>query len=1238
MKMTRSVRWYGAIWCALVLALNMGCENMMVKSLLAPSMNVQGSVGFDIPEGLYPKSLRINIYEDAAYERALGSVSVETEAVSADKVSEELLAYRRGPVNWMISLPAAYRDQEVYLVAEADIWDGPELRYFIQEQGPRPVPSAGLYIFDLGGPEYPQYDVSAGVSPTERGSVTPSRTRAYASEVVTLTIRPENGYRVIDIQGRGTGGESPGSPLTFRALNDENTGWNFVMPPRNSDITAAIILDRRADLNGIVIRELSSRGETEDEPAFLLDPVFDPDTTLYRTWVDNRVEDIRVSMSLAEEGAVVSFQMDLGEWNTTGGFDHLTVGEHSLIVKVESGDGKRVKTYTVLITRSAKADKDIVVLMINGSPGTVNSLTNSVNVIVPAGTASLAAPVIFHTGQSISPESETLQDFRDPVLYTVTAANGESRTYEVTMTPRDAKRMAYYGIVAGDEVYEGIIDEEAKTITVMVPYGTGLKNLSPTLRISGAAVSPGSEEALDFDGDDPVEYVVTSVNGDTETYQVRVIEERNSENQITAFNISLGGSLYRGTFDHNAIPRAVLVRVPTGTNMTALRPEITVSPGASVSPRSGEANNFTQPQNYVVTAEDGTSVSYRVTVEEQESTAKFITGFSIIQGDNAYPGSINATAQTVTVNVPYGSVLTAMTPSIDYEGVQIEPAADEPQDFSEGCEYTIKAADGSSAVWIINVTPAMLQSITVTKMPDKTVYKIGEALDPSGIVIQGRDSRRNDIDISPGDCEFSEILRDTRGKETITVSVKETSVLQTFQVSVVSTEAEISGFSFSGITGSTTTINHEAGTVLVRVPQGTNMAALRPVITVSPGAELSPGTGEEQNFTGPQDYEVRAEDGETTAVYTVRVEEISGTAKYIEEFKLNIGGTEYSGTVNDVARTVNIYVPYGSNLTALVPQVTWSGESIDPPIDGTARDFSSGLFYYTIEATDGSLADWEISVNSAALQNITIDTLPTKTRYAIGEALNTAGMIIQGRDVRGNTINIPVEDCEFTGISRVSPGTETITVTVKGTSIFRTFTITVMDDSAVITDLIFNGIATETEINQTGKTISAAVPRATSLGLNTLTPVFTCSAGAGVALKPGETANFAGSVVYRVTAEDGVHYADYTLTVRLKGEGQIGLGLEEVIAIDITPSNAINNNVITIHKSLVRGPDSLTLTVQPNGYTNYAWYVNGNLTVTANNVCILNAAAYPLGKNSVSVEVRLSGAYYSRELFFMVEP
>ncbi len=74
------------------------------------------------------------------------------------------------------------------------------------------------------------------------------------------------------------------------------------------------------------------------------------------------------------------------------------------------------------------------------------------------------------------------------------------------------------------------------------------------------------------------------------------------------------------TFDFGAYGPATItgtditMAVPYGTDVTALSPTYTVSPFATCVPTSGSTQDFTSPVHYIVTAQDGTTQDYTVTV------------------------------------------------------------------------------------------------------------------------------------------------------------------------------------------------------------------------------------------------------------------------------------------------------------------------------------------------------------------------------------------------------------------------------------------------------------------------------------------------------------------------------------------------------------------------------------------------------------------------------------------------
>ena len=78
---------------------------------------------------------------------------------------------------------------------------------------------------------------------------------------------------------------------------------------------------------------------------------------------------------------------------------------------------------------------------------------------------------------------------------------------------------------------------------------------------------------------------------------------------------------------------AINVYVPFGTSVTALAPTYTVSANATGSPASGTTRNFTTPQTYTITAEDGSTKIYTVTVTVMPGSGPPVTSGLVLRMD-----------------------------------------------------------------------------------------------------------------------------------------------------------------------------------------------------------------------------------------------------------------------------------------------------------------------------------------------------------------------------------------------------------------------------------------------------------------------------------------------------------------------------------------------------------------------------------------------------------------------------
>jgi autotransporter-associated beta strand protein len=145
-------------------------------------------------------------------------------------------------------------------------------------------------------------------------------------------------------------------------------------------------------------------------------------------------------------------------------------------------------------------------------------------------------------------------------------------------------------------------------ISITVPFSTNVEALAPTYVHTGASSSPASGSTQNFNT--PRTYTITAGNASTSNYLVTVTKAPVS----SACDIL---SLTLGSYSTSIVGTSITLYVPPGTDVTNLSPTFTLSPFATASPPSGSARDFTNPANYVVTAEDGAATkTYSVTVAE----------------------------------------------------------------------------------------------------------------------------------------------------------------------------------------------------------------------------------------------------------------------------------------------------------------------------------------------------------------------------------------------------------------------------------------------------------------------------------------------------------------------------------------------------------------------------------------------------------------------------------------------
>lgn len=290
-------------------------------------------------------------------------------------------------------------------------------------------------------------------------------------------------------------------------------------------------------------------------------------------------------------------------------------------------------------------------------------------------------------GSSLSPKSGEPQDFSNPLVYTVTSADGsQTQDWTVNVIKEDNRYCSVKG--GGTDIYfiekvqmgtflnksEGgsgyadftkysanLVANKGYTLVIKPHWGDDISNLGYSVWIDynmdgqfdGEGELVGAVEPTDVDsviisfvpkhssyGSSrmriAMRYNGVPVNcenfqiGEVEDYSVNLIKSSPGNAIIEKVNFEN----LNAEVDINYNDLSVKVQIPMPTDLTNLTPVFSLTEGATISPSSGASQDFTDPVTYSLTAPDGeTTTEWTVTISQAEYQA-LVALYNSTNGDN----------------------------------------------------------------------------------------------------------------------------------------------------------------------------------------------------------------------------------------------------------------------------------------------------------------------------------------------------------------------------------------------------------------------------------------------------------------------------------------------------------------------------------------------------------------------------------------------------------------------------
>ncbi|CAM3615855.1 Ig-like domain-containing protein [Zobellia roscoffensis] len=368
----------------------------------------------------------------------------------------------------------------------------------------------------------------------------------------------------------------------------------------------------------------------------------------------------------------------------------------------------------------------------------IDDTTSTITVTVPDGTNLNTAPSVLNISPNatVTPAIGDIQDFSQPVVYTVTAENGDPRLWTVSVTVTNSSEKSIDSFVING--ISGTIN--GTEISLTLPSGTNVTALSPIIEFFGQSVVPSPGTPTDFTND--VVYTVTAEDTSTLDYTVIVTVQADTNTAPTAGdfavsfeqgsnnnNIDLSPHINDG--DGDALTVTVTTAPPNGT-ATVSGTTIVYTPnpghngadaiGYSVNDSNGGTATATvsvtvnAPANTVPTAGD-----FAVSFEQDSNNNNIDLSPHINDGDG------DALTVTVTTAPPNGTATVSgttivYTPNPDYNG-------------ADAIGYMVNDGNGGTAT----ATASLTVNAPANTVPTAANFAVSFE----------QDSNNNNIDLSP---------------------------------------------------------------------------------------------------------------------------------------------------------------------------------------------------------------------------------------------------------------------------------------------------------------------------------------------------------------------------------------------------------------------------------------------------------------------------------------------------------
>lgn len=343
--------------------------------------------------------------------------------------------------------------------------------------------------------------------------------------------------------------------------------------------------------------------------------------------VDNKISGDTIYVTFAQGTKLSELSVDtvIYHRNATIDEDPSKIKDWSKVhdFKVTAEDGTS-KKWTVIVQAIKNSAVDLQLTLEKQLKANRSGDTIAIKLVNGSSleTAKLASYSI-SDGASIKPVPDEVKTWAESQKFTVTAEDGSVKIWVVTIAVAEADEKAsdekdLISISAKDESSEATIDKSKKTIVLHLANKDALASVVVNIKVSETAVhnfGTGSVNLMT-----PQTLIITAEDGSFDKWTISADYAKSSAAEILSFEVD---EIAVSDLKIDSEKKTITFTVPYGTDLSDVFFNVKVSEGAKMtSPRYDEIDLSGKEGKIVVTAEDGSTVDWNVSVEESAPPAQ----------------------------------------------------------------------------------------------------------------------------------------------------------------------------------------------------------------------------------------------------------------------------------------------------------------------------------------------------------------------------------------------------------------------------------------------------------------------------------------------------------------------------------------------------------------------------------------------------------------------------------------